>query len=409
MSSKTLLRSLLLLGLLTATVGAGDWPQLLGPARDGHSAEKGLRDSWPREGPAVVWSREVGEGYASPVIAGGKLFLFHRMAGDEVLECLDAATGKPVWKYGCSCEYSDRYGKGNGPRATPVVAGDHVFTLGASGILTCVDRVKGTKVWQRPLQEDYTCRPTFFGFGTSPIVEGDLVVVNVGAKGAGIVAFDRCTGKEMWKATDHETSYASPVAATFAGVRHLLFFTREGLVSLDPASGAVRFSKRWRSRIQASVNAATPVVRGDEIFLTASYDTGAILLRGGKDNLEEIWKSNDALLAHFSTPVLVGDYLYGFDGRQEEGARMRCIEWKTGKVRWTANGYGCGSVIAADGKLIVMSEDGDLVLLEPTPEAAREKASARLLTGPVRAHLALSDGRLYCRDRSKLVCWDLRK
>jgi outer membrane protein assembly factor BamB len=408
MACRTALRALLAVAVIAGAAGAADWPQLLGPTRDGHSTEKGLRGTFPREGPPVLWSREVGEGYSSPVIAGGKLFLLHRHGGDEVVECLDAATGKPAWKYGYACEYDDPFRKGNGPRATPVVAGDRVYTFGVTGVLTCLDRDKGTKVWQRELPRDYTCRPTFFGFGTSPLVEGDLVVVNLGAKGAGIVAFDRKTGKEVWKATDHETSYASPLAVTFAGVRHLLFFTREGLVSLDPANGQMRFSKRWRSRMNASVNAATPVVRDQEIFLSACYDTGAILLRGGKDSLEEIWKGDDALSCHFSTPVLVGDSLYGFDGRQEEGGRLRCIDWKTGKVRWSADGYGCGSLIAADGKLLVMSEGGDLVLVEPTPEACREKARAHVLTGPVRAHLALSDGRLYCRDNRKLVCWDLR-
>jgi outer membrane protein assembly factor BamB len=268
----------------------------------------------------------------------------------------------------------------------------------------------GKKVWQRALHVAYTVPMSFFGVGTSPVVEGKRVLVNVGGEGAGIVAFDAETGKEVWKATGHEASYSSPVVATLAGVRQAIFLTREGLVSLDPATGRVRYSKRWRSRINASVNAATPVVLpGDHLFLSACYGTGAVLLKVKKGGVEEVWKSDEVLSCHFSTPVAVGPYLFGYHGRQEEGAVLRCVEWKTGKVRWTEGGFGCGSAIVVGEKLILMSEGGELVLAKASGDRYREEARAAVLSRPVRAHLALADGRLYGRDNKKLVCWGVKE
>ncbi len=234
-------------------------------------------------------------------------------------------------------------------------------------------------------------------------------MVNVGGAKAGIVAFHKDTGKEVWKSTDQDASYASPVAATIAGDRHLLFFTRDGLVSLNPADGAERFSKRWRSRNDASVNAATPLVIGDEIFITSSYNTGAALLKVKKSALEEIWSSDEVLSSHFNTPVYHDGFLYGMDGRQEEGARLRCVDFKTGKVRWNQDNFGCASIISVGDMLIMLVENGDLVLAKASPEKYTEVARFAALKGPCRAHPALADGRLYAQDGKRLVCWNLKK
>jgi outer membrane protein assembly factor BamB len=400
---------LALLGGLASVAPGADWPQFRGPSRDGTSAEKGLLATWPEKGPPLVWDMEVGEGYSGPVVAGGRLILFHRLGDQEVVQCLDAANRKKRWKYSYATAYKDDYGKGDGPRSTPVIAGKRVHTLGAGGLLLCLGLEDGKKVWARALHEDYQVKKNFFGVGATPLVEGELVLVNVGAKGAGIVAFARDTGKEVWKATDAGASYASPVAATIGGVRHAIFFTREGVVSLDPKNGKVRFQKRWRSRNAASVNAATPVVVKDHVFISASYDTGAVLLKVGKDSAKEVWSGDEALSSHYETSVHHNGFLYGFDGRQESGARLRCVEFKTGKVRWTKEGFGCGSVILADGKLIILTENGDLVLAEPTPAAYREKARASVLSSPCRAPLALANGLLYLRDDKKLLCLNLKK
>jgi outer membrane protein assembly factor BamB len=404
---RTILRGLLLVA--AGCLAAADWPQFLGPARNSTSPEKGLIDTWPKKGPPVLWQREVGEGFSGPAIAGGRLILFHRTDGNEVVECLDAATGKELWKHSDATDYDDRYGKGNGPRSTPAVADGRVYTLGAAGRLLCLKLADGKELWHRNLLEDYTIPESFFGIGTSPLVEGGHVLVNVGARDAGIVAFDAETGKSVWKATNQGASYASPVAATIDGVRHVFFFTREGIVSVDPARGDVRFSKRWRSKNPLSANAASPVVFDDFVFVSACYETGALLLKVRKDGYDEVWSNDESLSCHFGTPVYRDGHLYGFNGRQERGAELRCIEAKTGKECWTAKGHGCGSLVAADGRLIVLSEGGELVLVDADAGKYRERARAAVLGRPCRAQPALADGRLYARDDLKLVCWNLRK
>jgi outer membrane protein assembly factor BamB len=397
--------------LATLPAFAADWPQLHGPARDGHTAEKGLLDAWPARGPAEVWRRDVGAGYAAPVVVADRLILFHRVGGDDLVECLSAATGKPLWKVATPTTYRDDYGKGDGPRSTPTVAGGSVYTLGPAGQILCLDLKTGKKLWNKDLLADYTVKKGYFGVGTSPLAEGKNLLVNVGGEdGAGVVALDLETGKEAWRATNHEASYSSPIAATVGGVRHVFFFTREGLASIDPANGKVRFTRRWRSRIDASVNAASPVLLGGKyLFLSSCYDTGAILFEIEKDGVKEVWKGKESLNCHFSTPVAVGDQLYGFEGRQEEGGQLRCIDWKTGKVRWTENAWGCGSAIAAGDKLFVLGEDGDLGIVKADAGKYRELARASVLTKPVRAPLALANGMLYARDGRKLVCWKTKE
>ena len=404
------------LGLLCAAGGAllcaaADWPQFLGPTRNGVSTETGLKATWPKNGPPVVWEKEIGEGFSGPVVVGDRVILFHRVGDQEVVECLGAADGATKWKQGYATKYSDQYGKGDGPRSTPLVAGGRVYTLGADGVLQCLKLDNGDKVWRRSLHADYEVRPGFFGVATSPLLEGGRLLVNVGgAHGAGIVAFNKDDGKQVWKADDHDASYSSPVAAELGGARRVVFFTRDGLAVLDPADGAIRYSKHWRSRMDASVNAASPVVVGDEIFLTACYGTGAVLLRVKKDDVETVWSGDKSLSCHYGTPVYKDGYLYGFDGRQEEGARLRCVEMKSGKVQWTSENFGCGSMILADGKLIILTENGDLVLAKANPDKYEELARAAVLTNvPCRAPLALADGKLYGRDGKKLVCWNLKE
>ena len=397
-----------LVAFIVLTVAA-DWPQLLGPARNGASAEKGLFDTWTKKGPPSRWSVAVGDGYASPVVVGTNVVLFHRIGDEEVIECFDTDKGKSKWKFAYATKYRDKYGKGDGPRSTPLISGGKVYALGADGDLTCVELASGKKVWQQALRTQFKLRDNFFGIGTSPLIEGDLLLINIGAKDAGVVAFNKDSGKEVWKATDQDASYSSPIAATIDGVRQVIFFTRDGLLSLDPATGNPRFSKRWRSRQATSVNAAAPLVVGDEIFVTASYQTGALLVRAKKDGVEEIWSNDTSLSSHFNTPVVRDGFLYGIDGRQEEGGRLRCVEWKTGKVRWTQENFGCATLLLADGHIIALTEKGDLMLFEATPDAYREKGRVRGLAATCRAHLALADGKLYARDAKQLHCWDLKK
>jgi outer membrane protein assembly factor BamB len=252
--------------------------------------------------------------------------------------------------------------------------------------------------------------PSYFGVGTSPVVDDGLVLVNVGAKNAGIVAFALADGKEVWKTTGDAASYSSPVIRTIDGTKHAIFFTREGAVILDPKTGVVRHRQRWRARYDTSVNAATPLVIGDLAFFSTSYETGALLLKLRKDGADEVW-SDDAIMSnHYNTCIYKDGYLYGFDGRQEAGPDFRCVDLKNRRIAWNQKRFGCGSMILADGIIIVLTERGELLLVETTPKEYRELARAQVLeSGPCRAQIALADGKLYARDQSKLICLELRR
>jgi outer membrane protein assembly factor BamB len=393
--------------LAAAAPGAAeDWPKLLGPRGDGTSAETGLIKTWTAKGPPKLWDVVVGEGYSGPVVAGGRLVLHHRQDQREIVQCFDAATGKPLWKFDYPTQYVDNFGKGDGPRSTPVIDGGNVYTLGAEGLLHCLEMATGAKRWSVNLNTTYRPPPSFFGVGTSPLVEGDHILVNVGAKKAGIVALHKDTGKEIWKATDDGASYSTPAVAMIGGKRLAVFFTRLGVVLVEPATGKVHYSQRWRSRMDASVNAATPLVIGDLLFFSSSYNTGALLLNAQGGAIKEVWSGDDAMSNHYSTSLYHQSFVYGFDGRQEQGARLRCFELQTGKVQWTKENYGCGSMVQAAGHALVLTERGDLVSLALTPKEYRELARAPVCSAlPCRAQIALSDGRLYARDAKRLICW----
>jgi outer membrane protein assembly factor BamB len=393
----------------TLTLRAADWPQFHGPGRDNHSPETGLAKQWPAAGPPVVWTKDVGQGWAGPVIAGGKLVLFHRVGNEEKVEALDPATGKGLWAFAYRAKYRDDFGFDEGPRATPTVAGDTVFTLGANGDLHAVELATGKARWHRALLADYGADKGFFGVAGSPLVAAGKVIVNVGAKGAGVVAFDAATGKEAWKATDDAAGYSSPVLATLDGKATAVVLTRDGLLGLDPATGAVRFAHPFKPRIRESVNAATPLVRDGDVFLTVSYGLGAALLRPKGAGVEEVWANDRSLSCQYNTPVRVGEHLYGVHGRADGApAELRCVEWKTGAVKWGQARFGPASLIAADGGLLALTERGELVRFDADSAGYAERGRAAVLGAPTRAAPALSDGRLFARDGAKLVCVNLK-
>lgn len=388
----------------------GDWPQLHGPARDGHSAETNLNWDWPRGGPKVIWKLDTGSGWASPVVAGASLILFHRVGDEEVVACLDAATGKEKWKLAYPTRYKDDFGFDDGPRATPTVVDGAVYTLGADGDLTATDVGTGKKLWARNLMADYRPAKGFFGVACSPLVLDKKLYVNVGAKGAGVVCFDAATGKEVWKSTDDGASYSSPVVGRFDGKPAVVFLTRAGLRVLDPTSGKSLYDFPWRPRDNNSVQAATPVVWNDEVFLTVSYSTGAALVKLKGGSAEEVWSNDKTLSSQYNTPVRVGDYLYGTHGRSDAGvAVLRCVEWKTGAVKWSEPKFGGASLIAVDGGLLALTEGGDLVRFDASAEGYKERARAALLAKPARPSPALANGFLYLRDGKQLVCVSLKK
>ncbi len=398
--------------LLAATaLPAADWPQYLGPTRNATYAGTDLADAWPKEGPPIAWQKKLGSGWAGPVAAAGKAIVFHRVANAESVECLDANTGKELWKQEFPTRYTDRFGFDNGPRATPCLAEGRVFVFGANGNLHALDFATGKPLWSVDTQQDFGADPGFFGFACSPLVEGKRLLLNVGGKnGAGLLAFDTATGKVLWQVPDDEASYSAPITATLAGQRHALFFARHKLLSLDPASGKTHFTFPWGPNMQASVSAAVPVVSGDTVFISAGYGAGAAALRVKPGGVEKLWSGETQLTAQYVTPVLREGFLYGFEGRVDTGPRpeLRCVELATGNVRWSTDKVTHGGILLAGGELLITSDTGELVRVAADPKAFAEKARAQILGREGRAQPALAGGLLLARDKGKLVAVDLR-
>ena len=387
---------------------ASDWPQFLGPSRDGISAETNLALSWPKEGPKVLWKAKVGAGWSGPVVASNRVVIFHRVGDNEVVEALNATNGARLWRSEYASTYRDDFGFEDGPRATPAIDGNRVFTFGANGFLNAWDFATGTNLWRVDTRQQFHSDKGFFGIVCSPLVEGRAVILNIGGAGAGVVAFDKTNGKVLWKAGDEEASYSSPVAATVAGQRRVFVFARNSLLALEPDAGKLLWEFPWKPRIQASVSAAVPLVMGDQIFISASYGAGAALLRYSETKPEVVWSGDDILSNHYATSVQHGGFLYGFDGRQEQRCHLRCVELKSGKVRWSEDHFGGGSLLVVGDKLLLLTERGELIAAPASPEKFSPTARAQILGVDVRAHPALAHGQFYARDKGTLVCVGLR-
>jgi len=440
-----------LCGILTQPAFSDDWPQFLGSNANGTSTEKGLIDSFPAGGPPIVWEKQVGNGYSAPSVGKGKLVLHHRTGDEEVVEAFNPADGKSVWRYAYPSKFVDPYGYSNGPRCTPLLTADRCYAFGAEGKLLCLELASGKKVWERDTQKDWEVPEAFFGVGSTPILEGDLLIVMVGGQpNSGVVAFNAKTGETVWESVgeknwqgqpmigwrgertvdwkrfrqDKQASYSTPVGATVNGERLIFCLMRQGLVAVNPTNGAVKFSYWFRAEMDESVNAANPVVVSNHVFIsTAYYRVGSALLKvlPGNREIEPVWKST-ALEIHWTTPIFHEGFLYACSGRNEPDARFRCVELMTGKVSWdrderwrpygaAPNTYGRGSAIMADGKLIVLGEAGLLGLFRVNSEAPQELGRYQVpqMQYPCWAAPILSDGRVFLRSDKHLVAFDFAK
>ena len=442
-----------------APLPAADWPEFLGPNRDGTSPETGLIEKFPEVGPRIVWQKDVGTGYAAPSVRGGVLVLHHRIGGEEIVEAMNAATGEALWRHKYPSFYEDPYGFNNGPRCSPLLTADRCHTFGAEGVLKCLDLKTGAQVWIRVTQNDFDVPQAFFGCGSSPVLEDGKLIVQIGGQpDASVVAFDAATGKTLWQNGGAKTwdgalmrkwpgepfvkwdpghpafqkvaSYCTPVLATIHGQRHVLTVTRQGLISLDPATGAHRFSYWFRSPREETVNAMTPVVSGDLILLSSAYyRSGSVLLRVRPDGkgVDEVW-AGLSLEMHWSQPNLAAGHLYAFSGRNEPDAIFRCVEFATGRVKWERREgwpnaghsklrpgetppdvFGRGATILADGKLFALGESGLLGIFQPDAEKLVELSRWQVpgLLYPCWAAPVLSEKRLYLRSEEKLICLDV--
>jgi outer membrane protein assembly factor BamB len=423
-----------------------DWPSFLGPHRNGKSLETGILTDWGDGGPPIVWQRELGTSYGIGSVARGRYFQFDRRDDAAQLVCLDARTGEFIWKFEYPTFYEDMLGYNNGPRCSPVIDEDRVYILGAEGMLHCIHFDDGKAVWKVNTAKRFGVVQNFFGVGSTPLIEGNLLIVNVGGsppesqrhgrfdlhlvvgKDSGVVAFDKYTGAVKYRITDELASYASPTAATIDGRRWCFVFARGGLIGFDPGTGKVDFHYPWRARLRDSVNASTPVVVGDEAFISECYGPGSSLLRVRPGGYDVVWRDpptrDKSLLLHWNTPIYHEGYLYGSSGRHAANAELRCIEWKTGKIMWSEPWLTRSSLLYVDGHFVCLGEDGMLRLLKATPDEYVEVAqtllrettaapdtatevSVQLLKPPAWAAPILANGLLYVRGRDRLVCLQL--
>ena len=387
-----------------------DWPQFLGPTRDGVYHGPPLAESWGAAGPRILWRKSVGQGFAGPAVVGGRVILFHRVGAEEVVESLDPASGASTWRYAYPTRYRDDFGFDEGPRAVPVIADGVIYTFGAEGQLHAIDLATGTRVWSEDTMKRFAVAKAFFGAGGSPLVESGRVIANIGGDKAGIVAFDAKTGKVLWTSTDDDASYSSGVAATIGGRRLGVFLTRDRLLGLDMSTGKIEFERRWRARQAASVNAATPLIIDDAIFVSAEYGPGAGVLRASGTTLSrpvDLGRRLEQPLRNerLSRRLLVR--LSRTSGVRPELPRRgvphwrRQVELRIGSVPEVF----CLPVIDWS----IVREGGELVLAPASPQAFRPTARAQILQGVVRPYPAIANGMLYVRNENTLICVDLRK
>ncbi|MFM8952880.1 MAG: PQQ-binding-like beta-propeller repeat protein [Planctomycetaceae bacterium] len=390
---------------------AGDWPQILGPERNGiAAADERLADRWPAAGPREVWRQNVGAGYAGVAVAAGRAILFHRLADREVVEAIEAETGKPLWKADHPTSFMPQVGGGAGPLCVPVIHGNRVVVFGAQGVLACLDVATGARLWMRETHREFGAQEGYFGAGSTPLVVGDHVIVNVGGakQDAGVVAFALATGEPVWRATAEPASYAAPVRVAVGGEPHVLIVTRYACLLLDAATGDLRWRFPFGQR-GPTVNAATPVMpAAGRLFVTAAYGIGCVCADFDRSAATPKWVGAGPLASQYCTPIVSGGHLYGIDGRDDvPPADLVCVESAGGREVWRERGFGYGTLLAADGKLVAAKTDGELMLLRGTPAGLDVLARCRPLPGTLRALPALAAGRLYLRDDTTLTCLDV--
>ncbi len=387
---------------LASRAGAADWPHWRGPDRNGISKETDWLDHWPKDGPPVAWRASVGTGFSAVSVSRGRLTTVGHADEKDTVWCLDAATGKELWKHSYDSELGDNYFDG-GPTATPTVDGDNVYTLSRWGDVFCFEAATGKVAWSKNVAKESGARVPSWGFSGSPLVHDKLLVLNVGKAG---LALEKATGKVVWSSGDDEAGYSTPLPFRKGNDGLALVSSGNGYAAVNLADGKAVWETRWVTRY--GVNAADPIVDSGRVFLSSGYGKGAALFALDGD-AKPVWQ-NKQLHNQFSSSVLLDGFLYGVDGDTTERAELKCVEWKTGKVRWTREKFGSGALTAANGKLIVLSDRGELMVAKASPEGFVPTAQAQVVKGKCWTAPVLADGRIYCRGASgELVCLDVRK
>ena len=379
---------------------AADWPQWRGPNRNGISSEA-INTHWPAEGPNVLWRASIGTGFSSISICQGRGYTMGNIGDHETIWCFDALTGKSIWKHTYPSRLGPVYHEG-GPVSTPTVEGNKVFTISKWGDVFCLDATKGTVLWEHDLRDDGVISNRW-GFAGAPLLWRDLVILNAGAAGC---ALDRNTGRRVWLNGTNPTGYASPTLYQSGGKERVLIFAAKHLVAVEPQTGRPLWRFPWETGWDT--NNPDPLIYRDQIFIS-SFSRGCALLAVRNGQAEVVYDKK-TLHNHLSPGVLLGEYLYAFNGEAKQQTDFRCLHLRTGEVKWTRKDPAFGSLICADGKLLVLSEKGELLLGKPSPSEFKPLARAQVLGGLCWTPPALANGLLYVRNsRGDLVCLDLKQ
>lgn len=387
-----------------ATRATEDWPQWRGPSRDGISAEKGLLKAWPKGGPPLAWrAAGAGEGYSSFAVAGGRLFTLGARDNTEYVIAFDVATGKQAWMTASGRRFSND--RGSGPRATPTVDGDRVYAFGASGDLSVLEAATGKVVWTINVLKQFGGSNIRWGLSESPLVLSDRILVQAGGRDAAIVALRKTDGSEIWRTQSDEPGYSSAIVHEVGGIRQAVFFTGERAAGVDVSDGRLLWSYNRVSNRTANI--ATPIVRGNRVFLSSDYGTGAALLEltatGREVSARQVYFTHE-MRNHHASSVLVGDHLYGYSS-----AILTAMHFDSGKVAWRDRSVGKGSLVFADERLYLFSESGVVGLAEADPAGYREHGRFELQTGrlPTWSHPVVAGGKLYLRDQDTIYAYDV--
>ncbi len=384
--------------VFSTSAAAADWPAWRGPNRDGISAESGWKI--PAGEPKVLWQQTIGIGFSSVSVAGAHVYAMGNADGNDVVWCLDADTGKPVWRH----EYPCKEGSYPGTRMTPTVDGDMVFTLSREGHIYGLNAKTGAVVWSKHAKKDFGVKnePAGWGLSCSPLVAGDLVIFDLGK----VLAFKKTDGSLAWEAGGDAPGFASPVMFKLGGKEYLTSFNVSGLVIYDFAARKEAARHTWKTRYD--VNAATPIVADNAIFISSGYDRGCTLLTFDGKSLKPVYEHKE-MRNHVNNCVLVEGHLYGFDGQQGSNGALKCIELATGKVKWSQGGVKVGALMVAGGRIVAMLDGGDLLIAEASPGAFKQLARAKVLGGQCWTYPVLCGGRIYCRSnqQKELVCIDV--
>ena len=392
---------------VTSKQASSDWPCWRGPNHDGISAEKNWKAEWPKNGPKKVWSAKVGTGFSSVAVADGKLYTAGHEGDDDTIFCFNAVTGEELWKYSYRCELVANLHEG-GPASTPTVDSGRVFTCSKEGHVFCFDAASGNVVWKAELQPLLDVKMPAWGFSASPLIVGDLMILEAGR----LVAFKKATGEVVWKTDKFSPGYGSAVPFPIAGREQPLVATlnNEFLVVVDSKDGVIVDKTPWTTSFATS--ATTPVVNKESIFISTGYNRGCALFAFADDKLNKKYE-NKNMRNHMNNCVLYEENLYGVDGNSHDPRHcsLVCLNHATGEVRWKEQGaIGCGSLMLADGKLIILSDKGELITAPATPDGYKPISKAQVIEGRCWTVPVLARGYIYCRDApGNLVCLDVRK